>query len=59
MQLVRQNKQNVTVAAGTWYAVIVSSDTKAIFSTYEDACSWFREKYPIMPVHEICAVTVS
>lgn len=59
MQLVRQNKTNVTVTAGTWYAVIVAGDTKAVFAGYDDASAWFVEKWPAMPAHEICAVTIT
>lgn len=59
MNLVRQNKNNVTVSPGTWYAVIVGSDPRAFFALYSDAASWFESKYPARPAHEICAVTIA
>lgn len=58
MQLVRQNKSNIVVAPGTWYAVVVAGDAKAMFAVYQDASDWFMTKFSNMPVHEICAVTI-
>lgn len=59
MNLVRQNKSNVTIAPGTWHAVIVAGVPKAVFADYADASAWFQAKYPAMPAHEICAVSIA
>ncbi len=49
MQLVRQNKANLTLTPGTWYAISIMpspNDVVAMFANSVDARMWAVSKYP-------------